>query len=87
MIEIVNLIANTGAMINRSALDNTSSLNINVIPGTDWNLIFATLFLGICALSVPIIERIERYFDKPKLNFSFKLAQPNCQLTSTAGLR
>lgn len=81
MIEMVYLIANTGASISRSALENTSSLNINVIPSTDWNLIWATLVLGICALAVPIIERIWHHLDKPNLNISFSLAQPNCQLT------
>ncbi len=81
MIEIVYLIANTGASISRSALENTSSLNINVNSSTDWNLIFATIFLGICALLVPFIERIERFIDRPKLNFSFRLAPPDCHLT------
>lgn len=81
MVDLVYQIANTLALINRSLMDNTSSLDINLVPSTDWNLIFATIFLGLCALLVPFLERYLRYLYRPKLEFLFKLVPPNCHLT------
>jgi hypothetical protein len=80
MIEMVYLIAKAGALV--SLTTNNTSLNVNVVPSTDWNLVVATLVLGICALAVPLLTKwAERNIYEPKLKISFSLAPPYCHIT------
>lgn len=80
MIEIICLVASTGALI--SPPMNETSLVVNVTPSTDWNLIWVTLFLGVCALLAPPISKwVEHNMYAPKLEFSFRLASPYCHRT------
>lgn len=49
---------------------------------TDWNLFFATIFLGLCALFVPYVSKwAERNVYAPKLKVLFKLEPPYCYKT------
>ena len=80
MIEIICLVASTGALM--SSPMNETSLVVNVTPSTDWNLIWVTLFLGVCALLAPPISKwVEHNMYAPKLEFSFRLAPPYCHRT------
>lgn len=80
MLEAIYLIARTGSLI--PIADNTSMLDISITPSTDWNLIWATLFLGLCALAAPPIAKwIEYNMYAPKLETSFNLAPPYCHIT------
>jgi hypothetical protein len=84
MIEMACLLTNEMASI--SPILNNTSLNINITPTTDWNLVFVTLFLGICALAVPPITKwVEHNMYAPKLEISFNDAPPYCHKTMYEG--
>jgi hypothetical protein len=79
-----HILATPAALI--QSLGNNLTLDVNVIPSTDVNLIFVTLLLGFCALLAPFITKYaEHHMYAPKLEFSFELDQPYCHKTVYTG--